>query len=156
MSLPKQENGVSNDLNSDLTGLTAGIVSAYVSNHVVPTSDLANLISDVHKALQTTAATSKFEATEIVEKQKPAVSIRKSVTDDAITCLECGESFKSLRRHLTTHHNLTPEEYREKWALGADYPMVSPRYSQARSNLAKEMGLGNRRQTKSNGRRSAA
>jgi predicted transcriptional regulator len=81
----------------------------------------------------------------VIEKQKPAVSVRKSVQDDQITCLECGGSFKSLKRHLTTHHSLSPEEYREKWDLPADYPMVAPAYAEARSRLAKEMGLGQRR-----------
>lgn len=80
-----------------------------------------------------------------VEKPKPAVSVRKSVQDDQITCLECGGTFKSLKRHLMTHHNLSPEEYREKWDLPADYPMVAPAYAEARSRLAKEMGLGQRR-----------
>jgi len=81
----------------------------------------------------------------VVEKQKPAVSVRKSVQDEQITCLECGGNFKSLKRHLMTHHNLAPEEYREKWDLPADYPMVAPAYAEARSRLAKEMGLGQRR-----------
>jgi len=84
-------------------------------------------------------------AVTVVEKQKPAVSVRKSVQDDQITCLECGGSFKSLKRHLMTHHGLSPEEYREKWDLAADYPMVAPAYAEARSRLAKEMGLGQRR-----------
>ncbi len=153
MSLPNDESGVSNALRVDLTGLTADIVSAYVSNHVVPTGDLASLIQDVHKALQTTTSTgSQFAATEVVEKQKPAVAIRKSVTDDEITCLDCGGTFKSLKRHLATHHDLTPEDYRVKWALGPDYPMVSPKYSEARSTLAKTMGLGQSR----GGKRTAA
>lgn len=81
----------------------------------------------------------------VVEKQKPAISVRKSVQDDQITCLECGGSFKSLKRHLMTHHSLSPEEYREKWDLAVDYPMVAPAYAEARSRLAKEMGLGQRR-----------
>jgi predicted transcriptional regulator len=126
-----------------LVELTADIVAAYVSNHVVPVSDLANLISDVHSALSNTSTPAP--AVTVVEKQKPAVSVRKSVQDDQITCLECGGSFKSLKRHLMTHHTLSPEEYREKWDLPADYPMVAPAYAEARSRLAKEMGLGQRR-----------
>ncbi|MBW9053662.1 MucR family transcriptional regulator [Rhizobium mesosinicum] len=126
-----------------LVELTADIVAAYVSNHVVPVSDLANLISDVHSALSNTSAPQQVAA--VVEKQKPAVSVRKSVQDEQITCLECGGNFKSLKRHLMTHHNLAPEEYREKWDLPADYPMVAPAYAEARSRLAKEMGLGQRR-----------
>jgi len=126
-----------------LVELTADIVAAYVSNHVVPVSDLPNLISDVHSALSSTSAPAP--AVTVVEKQKPAVSVRKSVQDDQITCLECGGSFKSLKRHLMTHHGLSPEEYREKWDLAADYPMVAPAYAEARSRLAKEMGLGQRR-----------
>ncbi len=126
-----------------LVELTADIVAAYVSNHVVPAGDLANLIADVHTALSHTS--SPTPAVTVVEKQKPAVSVRKSVQDDQITCLECGGAFKSLKRHLMTHHNLSPEEYREKWDLAADYPMVAPAYAEARSRLAKEMGLGQRR-----------
>jgi predicted transcriptional regulator len=126
-----------------LVELTADIVAAYVSNHVVPVSDLANLISDVHSALSNTSVPQP--AATIVEKQKPAVSVRKSVQDEQITCLECGGNFKSLKRHLMTHHSLSPEEYREKWDLPADYPMVAPAYAEARSRLAKEMGLGQRR-----------
>ena len=126
-----------------LVELTADIVAAYVSNHVVPVGELSNLISDVHSALSSTSVPSASVA--VVEKQKPAVSVRKSVQDDQITCLECGGSFKSLKRHLMTHHSLSPEEYREKWELPADYPMVAPAYAEARSRLAKEMGLGQRR-----------
>jgi predicted transcriptional regulator len=126
-----------------LVELTADIVSAYVSNHVVPVGDLATLISDVHAALSNTS--SPTPVAPVIEKQKPAVSVRRSVQDDQITCLECGGSFKSLKRHLMTHHNLSPEEYREKWELPIDYPMVAPAYAEARSRLAKEMGLGQRR-----------
>ena len=126
-----------------LVELTAEIVAAYVGNHVVPVGDLPSLIADVHSALFNTSAPQPVVAQ--VEKQKPAVSVRKSVQDDQITCLECGGSFKSLKRHLMTHHSLSPEEYREKWDLAADYPMVAPAYAEARSRLAKEMGLGQRR-----------
>ena len=126
-----------------LVELTAEIVAAYVGNHVVQVADLPNLIADVHAALNNTNAPQPVAIQ--VEKQKPAVSVRKSVQDDQITCLECGGSFKSLKRHLMTHHTLSPEEYREKWDLPADYPMVAPAYAEARSRLAKEMGLGQRR-----------
>ena len=126
-----------------LVELTAEIVAAYVSNHVVPVSELPTLIGDVHNALNNTGAPAPVAAA--VEKPKPAVSVRKSVQDGQITCLECGGNFKSLKRHLMTHHNLSPEEYREKWDLAADYPMVAPAYAEARSRLAKEMGLGQRR-----------
>ena len=120
-----------------LVELTADIVAAYVSNHVVPVTELPGLISDVHTALSGTSAPASVAVN--VEKQKPAVSVRKSVQDDHIVCLECGGSFKSLKRHLTTHHSMTPEEYREKWDLPVDYPMVAPAYAEARSRLAKEM-----------------
>ncbi|MDO1581496.1 MucR family transcriptional regulator [Rhizobium oryzicola] len=126
-----------------LVELTADIVAAYVSNHVVPVGDLSNLISDVHAALSNTTAPAPAVAQ--VEKPKPPVPIRKSIEDDYLICLEDGMKFKSLKRHLMTHYNMTPEEYREKWGLPADYPMVAPAYAEARSRLAKEMGLGQRR-----------
>lgn len=127
----------------NLVELTADIVAAYVSNHVVQTTDLPSLIMEVHSAL---ANTSKPSAgAPAAEKQKPAVSVRKSISGDHLVCLECGGSFKSLKRHLMTHHDLTPDAYREKWDLPADYPMVAPSYAEARSRLAKEMGLGQRR-----------
>jgi predicted transcriptional regulator len=126
-----------------LVELTADIVAAYVSNHVVQVSDLTNLIADVHQALNNTA--SPTPAPVVVEKPKPPVPIRKSIEDDYLICLEDGQKFKSLKRHLMTHYNMTPDEYREKWGLPADYPMVAPAYAEARSRLAKEMGLGQRR-----------
>ncbi len=126
-----------------LVELTADIVAAYVSNHMVQVSDLTNLIADVHQALNNTASPTPVPA--VVEKPKPPVPIRKSIEDDYLICLEDGQKFKSLKRHLMTHYNMTPEEYREKWGLPADYPMVAPAYAEARSRLAKEMGLGQRR-----------
>lgn len=123
-----------------LVELTADIVAAYVSNHVVPVSDLSNLISDVHSALSNTS--SPAPVVTAVEKPKPPVPIKKSVHNDYIICLEDGMKFKSLKRHLMTHYGMTPEEYREKWELPADYPMVAPAYAEARSRLAKQMGLG--------------
>ncbi|MBU2329060.1 MAG: MucR family transcriptional regulator [Alphaproteobacteria bacterium] len=126
-----------------LVELTADIVSAYVSNHMVQVSDLTTLIADVHQALNSTATPTPVQA--VVEKPKPPVPIRKSIEDDYLICLEDGQKFKSLKRHLMTHYNMTPEEYREKWGLPSDYPMVAPAYAEARSRLAKEMGLGQRR-----------
>ena len=130
------------DNNEMLMELTAEVVAAYVSNNSLPVSELPSLISDVYGALgRTTAAPAVAQA----EKQKPAVSPKKSVTDDYIICLEDGKKFKSLKRHLMTHYNLSPEEYREKWDLASDYPMVAPNYAAARSRLAKQMGLGHKR-----------
>lgn len=129
--------------------LTADIVAAYVGNHVVPVAELPTLIADVHAALANTsqpAAATTVAA--VVEKPKPPVPVRKSVQNDYIICLEDGQKFKSLKRHLMTHYGMTPEEYREKWDLPADYPMVAPAYAEARSRLAKEMGLGQRRKGK--------
>lgn len=126
-----------------LVELTADIVAAYVSNHVVPVGDLSNLIADVHTALSGTSSPTPVVAA--VEKPKPPVPIKKSIEDDYLICLEDGQKFKSLKRHLMTHYNMTPDEYREKWGLPADYPMVAPAYAEARSRLAKEMGLGQRR-----------
>ena len=133
-----------NELNdtADLIDLAADIVSAYVSNNTVPAADLPALISDVYAALQKTN-TGEVEAAP--EPLKPAVPVKKSVTPDYIVCLEDGKKFKSLKRHLRTHYDLTPEEYREKWGLAADYPMVAPNYAAARSELAKKMGLGQQR-----------
>lgn len=132
-----------NESNEELiVELTAEVVAAYVSNNVVPVSELSSLIADVHRALGNMAGP---QEPVIVEKPKPAVPVKKSVQDDQITCLECGLKFKSLKRHLMTHHSLSPEEYREKWELSADYPMVAPAYAEARSRLAKEMGLGQKR-----------
>ncbi|MCC0033985.1 MAG: MucR family transcriptional regulator [Hoeflea sp.] len=124
-----------------LIELTAEIVAAYVSNNSVAANDLPNVISQVHAALG--GATTMAE--EVVEKPKPAVSVRRSIQSDYLICLEDGQKFKSLKRHLMTHYGLTPEQYREKWDLPADYPMVAPSYAEARSRLAKEMGLGQKR-----------
>ena len=120
----------------------ADIVSAYVSNNSVPTGDLPGLISEVHLAL---ARVGNGAAEASAEAPKPAIAIKKSVTPDYIICLEDGKKFKSLKRHLRTQYNLTPEQYREKWGLAPDYPMVAPSYAKARSDLAKEMGLGQQR-----------
>lgn len=124
---------------NDLIELSAGIVSAYVSHNALSPTDLAKLIVEVHGTLKGLHST---EAPEPVEELKPAVPVRKSVAPDYIICLEDGKKFKSLKRHLRTHYNLSPEEYREKWGLPADYPMVAPNYSATRSRLAKDNGLG--------------
>jgi predicted transcriptional regulator len=122
--------------------LTASIVSAYVSNNSVPSAELPALIGQVHSAL-TRVSGAGVEA--LGEGLKPAIPIKKSITSDYIICLEDGKKFKSLKRHLRTQYNLTPEQYREKWGLGSDYPMVAPNYAAARSRLAKQMGLGQQR-----------
>jgi predicted transcriptional regulator len=122
--------------------LTASIVSAYVSNNSVPSADLPALIGQVHTALRR-VSTGHGETPD--EPLKPAVSIKKSITPDYLICLEDGKKFKSLKRHLRTQYGLSPEQYREKWGLGSDYPMVAPNYAAARSDLAKQMGLGQQR-----------
>ena len=125
--------------------LAADIVSAYVSNNSVAAGDLASLISDVHSALK--RVTSGASTTNM-EAQRPAISAKKSIADSYLICLEDGKKFKSLKRHLRTKFNLSPEQYREKWGLPSDYPMVAPNYAKARSLLAKEMGLGQQRKAK--------
>ncbi|KIZ41846.1 MULTISPECIES: MucR family transcriptional regulator [Rhodopseudomonas] len=132
---------------SDVSGksfieLTANIVSAYVSNNPVPASDISGLIGQVHAAL---LRVSNGSAEPAVEPVKPAVPLKKSMTPEYLICLEDGKRFKSLKRHLRTQYKMTPEQYREKWGLPADYPMVAPNYAAARSNLAKKMGLGQQR-----------
>ncbi len=123
--------------------LAAEIVSAYVSNNSVPASELAALLGDVHGAILRVASGVAVPAP--VEAAKPAVSPKKSITNDYIVCLEDGRKFKSLKRHLRTQYNMSPEQYREKWGLPPDYPMVAPAYAKARSALAKQMGLGQQR-----------
>lgn len=122
--------------------LAAEIVSAYVSNNSVPAADLANLIGDVHAAIQRIGSSTAPVA---AEPQKPAVPAKRSIFNDHIICLEDGKQFKSLKRHLRSKYNLSPEQYREKWGLPPDYPMVAPAYAKARSQLAKQMGLGQQR-----------
>ncbi|HBF61723.1 MAG TPA: MucR family transcriptional regulator [Methyloceanibacter sp.] len=126
----------------ELVELTADIVSAYVSNNTVVATDLPALISNVFDALKKAASSGAQPAK---EELRPAVPIKKSVTSEYLICLEDGKKFKSLKRHLRTHYDLSPEEYREKWGLAHDYPMVAPNYAAARSDLAKRMGLGQRR-----------
>ncbi|MEM5517959.1 MucR family transcriptional regulator [Henriciella sp. AS95] len=117
---------------------TSDIVAAYVSNNPVQSSELTNLIRDVHATLSNLSGEAAQPAAEI----KPAVAVKKSVTDEHIICLEDGKKFKSLKRHLRAKYDMTPEEYREKWGLPYDYPMVAPSYARKRSKLAKQMGLG--------------
>lgn len=134
------------DDGSQLAELTAGIVAAYVGNHVIPVSELSRLIADVHAALQsTTQPIAAVEEQLAIEVPKPPVPVKKSVQPDYIICLEDGKKFKSLKRHLTAQYNMTPDEYRRKWDLPADYPMVAPNYAKTRSLLAREMGLGKAR-----------
>ncbi len=128
------------DNNDALVGLVADIVSAYVSNNSVPTADLANLIATTHAAITGLGAERTAQALE--DKPMPAVTIKKSITADYMVCLEDGKKFKSLKRHLRAAHGMSPEEYRARWGLPVDYPMVAPSYAEARSSLAKKMGLG--------------
>lgn len=124
-----------------LLTLTADIVAAHVSNNSVAVNDLPNLIQNVHAALTTiSGSTSATEA-----RPEPKVSIRSSIKPDAITCLECGSRQKMLKRHLMTNHGMTPPEYRQKWGLSANYPMVAPNYAEQRRKLAKSIGLGTKR-----------
>ena len=132
--------------NSNFIELTAEIVSAYVSNNTVPAAEIPALINQVHAAL---SRVSGSPAEMPSEPLKPAVSLKKSITPEFIVCLEDGKKFKSLKRHLRTQYNMTPEQYREKWGLSADYPMVAPNYAAARSQLAKQMGLGQQRRRRS-------
>jgi predicted transcriptional regulator len=122
--------------------LTAEIVSAYVSNNTVSAAEIPSLINQVHTALSRVSGKPGESPSEPL---KPAVSVKKSITPEHIVCLEDGKKFKSLKRHLRTQYNMTPEQYRDKWNLGADYPMVAPNYAAARSQLAKQMGLGQQR-----------
>ena len=119
-----------------LVGLTVEIVSAYVSNNPVQADDVPKLIGSIHSAL---SGLSEDEAP-VEEVQKPAVSVKKSIADDYLICLEDGKKFKSLKRHLRTKYDLSPDQYRQKWGLPADYPMVAPSYARQRSQLAKKMG----------------
>ena len=127
-----------------LIEIAAQIVAAYVGNHQVPQPDLPKLVDDVYRALQAALAGS---AGDDAASSRQAVNFRKTITPDFLICLEDGKKFKSLKRHLRSHFNLTPEQYRVKWGLPPDYPMVAPNYATARSSLARRMGLGQRRDT---------
>ncbi len=124
---------------SDVTTMVVDIIAAFVGHNSVPAAELPSLITSVHKALTEIAS---GEDTKTDEPKQPAVSVKASVKPDFIVCLEDGRKFKSLKRHLRTKYDLSPEEYRAKWNLPKDYPMVAPAYAAARSNLAKQMGLG--------------
>lgn len=129
---------------NEILGLTTNIVAAHVSNNTVTVSDLPKLIRDVHETLS--QVEQGGQSTQ--ERPTPAVPIKKSVTPDYIICLEDGKKLKMLKRHLKTAYNMSPEEYREKWGLPPDYPMVAPNYAKQRSRLAKEIGLGTRARKK--------
>jgi predicted transcriptional regulator len=131
-----------NSGDSSYIQLTANIVSAYVSNNTVASGDIPSLIGQVHAAL---LRVSGSQAAPPAEPLKPAVPVKRSITSDYIVCLEDGKKFKSLKRHLRTQYDMTPEQYRDKWTLPPDYPMVAPNYAAARSQLAKQMGLGQQR-----------
>jgi MucR family transcriptional regulator, transcriptional regulator of exopolysaccharide biosynthesis len=137
---------MNNDTSGSFIELTADIVSAYVSNNSVSAGEIPNLINQVHAALVRVSA---GQSDAQPEPLKPAISVKKSITPDHLVCLEDGKKFKSLKRHLRTQYNMTPETYREKWGLPPDYPMVAPNYAAARSQLAKQMGLGQQRRRRS-------
>jgi len=130
-----------NEMSETLITLTADIVAAHVSNNSVAVSDIPLLIQNVHGAL---AGLGGVEAVPEV-KQEPAVSVRSSVKPDYVVCLEDGKKLKMLKRHLMTHYQMTPDQYRAKWNLPADYPMVAPNYAEQRRTLAKKIGLGTKR-----------
>jgi len=123
----------------DLPAMTTTIVAAYLANKQVALSDVPTLISQVYNTL---AGLGDAPKPPVEERPEPAVSVRKSITPDFLICLEDGKKLKMLKRHLKTSYNLTPEEYRERWGLPSDYPMVAPNYAVQRSNLAKQIGLG--------------
>ncbi len=125
----------------ELLTLTTEIVSSYVSHNVIATDEVPTMIDQVFKALST--AGSEDNAT--ADRPQPAVPIKRSITEDYLICLEDGKKLKMLKRHLKTAYNMTPEQYRERWGLAADYPMVAPSYAERRSKLAKDIGLGTSR-----------
>lgn len=127
----------------EILALTADIVAAFVGKNPISPADLRAVINDVYRALSENASGALCGS--IPVELKPAVPLKRSICEEHIICLEDGKKFKSLKRHLRTHYNLSPEQYREKWRLPADYPMVAPRYAAARSLLAKKIGLGQRR-----------
>ena len=127
---------------NELLALTTDIVSSHVANNTVQVSELPQLIQHVYAAL---ASASNSAANLAPSRPQPAVSIKKSVTPDFIICLEDGKKLKMLKRHIKTRYNMTPEEYKERWGLSSDYPMVAPNYAAQRSQLAKQIGLGTKR-----------
>jgi predicted transcriptional regulator len=131
---------VSNPVKEELIAWTTQIVASHLRKNSVALSDLPDAIKDVYRSLESVSGNRPSE-----QNNRPAVTIRRSVTPDYIVCLEDGKKLKMLKRHLRTAYNMTPEEYRHKWGLPADYPMVSPNYARQRSVLAKKIGLGNSR-----------
>ena len=127
------------DIKPEIIEMTSEIVASYVEKNTISPGELPTLIQSVYRAL-----TGVNTAVEVVEApvKEPAVPLRRSITPDFLVCLEDGRKFKSLKRHLRTRYNLSPEDYRSKWGLPKDYPMVAPNYAKARSDLAKQMGLG--------------
>jgi predicted transcriptional regulator len=134
--------------NPDLLGLTAEIVSAHVANNPVSVADLPNLIQEVYRTLNNVGQ----PAPAAPERPQPAVPIKKSITPEYLICLEDGKKLKMLKRHLKTSFNLTPDQYRERWGLPQDYPMVAPNYTKHRSSLAKRIGLGTKPRGRPTGR----
>jgi predicted transcriptional regulator len=134
----------------ELLALTANIVSSHVSNNPVSGDSLTKMIREVYETLATVGESAEAKA----ERPEPAVPVKKSVTPDYIICLEDGKKLKMLKRHLSTAYDMTPEQYRERWGLTADYPMVAPNYAKQRSQLARQIGLGTRprRKSRSNGK----
>ncbi len=134
---------VENNDPESLVALTGSIVAAYVSNNKIPVSELPDLIRNVHESFYRAGQSAAQNLNE--GSARPATSIKKSITPDYLICMEDGIKLKMLKRHLRTHYGLTPQQYREKWGLPADYPMVAPNYAEKRSLLAKEIGLGAKR-----------
>jgi predicted transcriptional regulator len=134
----------------DFVHLAAEITAAYVANNAISPSEIPTLLKTIHGSLREMAsgASTANAPAEAAPPQKPAVPINKTVSPDHIVCLEDGQSFRSLKRHLGTAHNMSPQQYREKWGLPSDYPMVAPNYAEARSEMAKKIGLGQRRRGK--------
>lgn len=130
------------DSQPELMDMTTEIVSAYVANNTIPQAALPELIKNVYSTLRGIGETNDVQPP---AQLKPAVPVNKSITKDYLICLEDGQKFKSLKRHLRTHYDMSPEDYREKWGLAKDYPMVAPNYAETRSALAKQMGLGQKR-----------
>ena len=136
----RKDNMDENDQSGDLLALTTEIVAAHVSNNTVAVGDLSQLINQVYQSLANIGSAPAAPVT----RPQPAVSVKKSIQPDYLVCLEDGKKLKMLKRHLRSTYNMTPEEYRQKWGLPADYPMVAPNYARQRSRLAKEIGLGTR------------
>jgi predicted transcriptional regulator len=126
-----------------MIALVSKIVAGYVSHNNVPPNEITSLVNTVHQALLGISGGTDY----VHRAQEPAIAIKKSITPDYLICLEDGKKFKSLKRHLRTRYNMTPDEYRQKWGLPPDYPMVAPNYATARSNLALAMGLGQKQQS---------